>query len=31
MDGRTKLSTITEAKLNIIKMERLVRHSWLHG
>jgi hypothetical protein len=30
-DGRPKLSTITQAKLNIIKMERLVRHSWLHG
>jgi hypothetical protein len=31
MDGRPKLSTITQAKLNIIKMEKLVRHTWLHG
>jgi hypothetical protein len=30
-DGRPKLSTITQAKLNIIKKERLVRHSWLYG
>jgi hypothetical protein len=31
MDGRPKLSTVTQAKLNIIKMERLVPHTWLHG
>jgi hypothetical protein len=31
MDGTPNLSTITQAKLNIIKMERLVPHSWLHG
>jgi hypothetical protein len=29
-DGRPNVSTITQAKLNIIKMERFVRHSWLH-
>jgi hypothetical protein len=28
---KPKLSTITQPKLNIIKMKRLVWHSWLHG
>jgi hypothetical protein len=30
-DGRPTLSILIQAKLNIIKMERLVRHSWLQA